>query len=716
MVKQQTTGVAILVSSLSAGCLSMDYVAHDPKETPSVEDLPPDIHSIISTPNPVENNTYITIEAYVTDDYGVDAVFLQIDGETASMDTSTAPSYTIAYDTSILPIGENLFSIFAVDTAGQESGAESSFIVNNVTSTAIESLILNPYVVSTANLADSVSVTLTATDSFYDLSTLEGSCVLESVDLGTLSYNTTNQTHELSFLPEIGITPTDLGEIPVTCTITNPAGYSVSDSTSLIIYDGIPPALDCTATQEGNNDGSASLEIRCTSTDENGVDTVQWQQDNLGNGYFTNTESDTFVTQIDVTGTPATGYAFLVTSVDNYKNSAADIVNGTVYDVTAPNIACFLTDACITNNAISGSGLYNAETTYDCTITDETSLASVVYDAGSFGSGTMSGSGSTYSVTLSGTEIAADNYSISATAQDSAGNTMTSTDTFTVIDELAPTFTSVTSSPSSVLSDGSEEFSLEVCVEDETDGLELGTGVTVEIDSYTNSLSYGSTCYALAINGNEFSEGDYSILLQATDAAGNTAEDTSAMITIDSITYTTTTLYADEDVRTSEENATTNYNGYSLYVGASTVGRGRSYISFDSSTFTGAEVTSALLTIYAASGTCHSSSNNHDCNHDLVVDAHEITSTWSAATATWNSVPSYDTTVLDSATMNEAFGGGGSYTFDVTSLVQTWADGSNYGVLLKADSTGESTSNQVDAGIESIETGLPATLEVTYGM
>ena len=694
----------------------MDYVAQGSKETPSVEDLPPVIHSVISTPDPVENNTYSTIEAYVTDDYGVDAVFLEINGETVSMDASTAPSYTIAYDTSLLPIGENLFSVLAVDTAGQESSAESSFTVNNVTSTTIESLVVTPYVISTASLADPVLVTLTAADSFYDLSALEGSCSLESIDLGILSYNSSNQTHELSFIPEIGLTTTSLGEIPITCTITNPAGYSVTDTTSLTVYDGIPPVLDCTMTQEGKNDGSALLEVTCTATDENGVNAVIWQQDTFGNGYFTPTESDTFVAQIDVTAIPATTYAFLVTADDAAGNSSSDIVTGIVYDFTAPSITCSLADAAITNNATSGSGLYNSTTSFDCIVTDESLLASVTYDAGSFGSGPMSGSGSTYSTTVDGAGSAANSYLISATAQDSAGNTVSATDTLTVIDELAPVYTSVASSPSSVLNDGSEEFSLEACVEDETDGTALGTGVTVSIDSYANNLSYGTTCYALTINGNEFSEGDYSILLQATDAAGNTAEDTSAMITIEEITYTTTTLYADEDVRTSEENATTNYEGNPLYVGASAVGRGRSYISFDSSTFTGAEITSALLTVYAASGTCHSSSNNHDCNYNLVVDAHEVTSTWDAATATWNSVPSYDTTVLDSVTMNEAFGGGGSYTFDVTSLVQTWADGSNYGVLLKADSTGEDTSNQVDAGIESIETGLPAMLEVTYGM
>lgn len=716
MAKKHITYATLLASSLSTGCLSMDYVSKDSKEVPYVEDLPPEIHTIISTPDPVENNSYVTIEAYVTDDYGVDAVFLQIDGETASLDTSTAPSYTIAYDTNILPIGENPFSILAVDTIGQESTANGLFTINNVTSTTIESLILSPYVVSTANLADSVRVTLTATDSFYASSELGGSCSLESTDLGALSYNSSSETHELSFLPEIGITLTSLGEIPVTCTITNPAGYGVTDTASLTVYDGIPPALDCAMTQEGNNDGSSPLEITCTSTDENGVNAVQWQQDTLGSDYLVAMGSDTFVMQIDATSIPATTYAFLITAEDNYENSSSDIVTGIINDVSPPSIACSLTNSAITNNAASGSGLYSADTSFDCIVTDESSLASVTYDASSFGSGTMSGSGSVYSITLTGDGSAANSYVISGTAQDSAGNTMTASDTLTIIDELAPTFTSVTSSPSSVLNDGAEEFSLEACVDDETDGIELGNGVTVAIDSYANSLSYGSTCYTIIINGNEFSEGDYSILLQATDAAGNSADDTSTAITIDAITYTTTTLYADTDSRTSEENPTTSYNGYALYVGASSVGRGRSYISFDSSTFTGAEVTSALLTIYAAGGSCHSSSNNRDCGYDIVVDAHEITSTWGAATVTWNSAPSYDASVLDSVTMNEAYGGGGNYTFDITSLVQTWADGSNDGVLLKGDSTGESTSNQVDVGIGSVETGLPAMLEVTYGM
>ena len=143
---------------------------------------------------------------------GVDAVFVQFAEESEVMDSTTAPSYTVTYDTSLLSIGENLFSILAIDTAGQESSSESSFTVNNVTSTTIENLMLSPYVISTASLADSVRVTLTAADSFYDLSLLEGSCSLESIDVGALSYKSSSKTHELSFIPEIGLTTTDLGE------------------------------------------------------------------------------------------------------------------------------------------------------------------------------------------------------------------------------------------------------------------------------------------------------------------------------------------------------------------------------------------------------------------------------------------------------------------------------------------------------------------------
>ncbi len=1089
----------------------MDYVGHDvvqQTEEQDTENLPPQILSVVSIPNPVGNNASVTIEAYVVDDYGVDAVFSSLGEESVqsvSMDASAAPLYVVTYDASTLPFGENIFSLLAVDTAGQQSSADGSFTVNNVTSTLIEDIAVSPDLISTADLAVPVTVTLTATDSFYDSSALGGSCSLQDIDLGTLVYNDTNKIHELSFLPEeIGVTSRDLGEFLVDCNITNPAGYSVTDEATFTIYDGIPPELSCSVTQDGKNDGSADLEITCQAKDEYLLSTVSWNESTLGADAFINTSGDTWIADIavanvpadtytlaiiaedaqknttsitldavvhdaqeptvtfctlsdysisneegttttitcagvtdetendltvtfdtdftsgsltssgsgtytgmitvpadtsaddysvsveisdgtnataytlstlltledrtapelscsvtqdgkndgsadiaisctatdetlldyleysestigsdiltniggdafetnipvegiaageysitvvaydaegndtpvtitgkitdtkapdvglctlsdysisneegttttitcagvtdetendltvtfdtdftsgsltssgsgtytgmitvpadtsaddysvsveisdgtnataytlstlltledrtapelscsvtqdgkndgsadiaisctatdetslsyveanestlgsvtltnisgdtfvgnfDVTGIPAGVYSITATAYDTTGNNTANAVSGIVTDVLDPTITCSLSETAITNN--TSTGTYPLSTTFACTAVDESSISGVEYDAGVLGSGAMIESGSNYSVTISASGEAAGNYPVIGTVTDGTGHTTTTSKTVSVVDETAPTFTAVSVSPNSVMNDGTETFTIDACVVDETDGTAVGNGVAVAIDSYANALTYnsGTTCHSITINGDEFSNGTYTTKLTATDAAGNSAEDTGGSISIESDSYTT--LSTDIDTRTSEEAPTTNYNSSPLYVGASSSGRGRSYVSFDSTVFEGTEITSALLTIYAVGGTCHSSSNNHDCNHDLVVEAHELSSSWNAATLTWNSAPSYDSSVVDSVTMNEAYGGGGSYTFDVTSLVQTWADGTNYGVLLKADGTGESTSNQVDVSIGSYETGLPAMLEVTYSV
>ncbi len=182
-----------------------------------------------------------------------------------------------------------------------------------------------------------------------------------------------------------------------------------------------------------------------------------------------------------------------------------------------------------------------------------------------------------------------------------------------------------------------------------------------------------------------------------------------------------TTITTTEDAFLRQEAPSTNYDESYLNIGASSCCVGRSIIYFDSSEFEGAEITSATLTFYAMSGTCRSSYSSSDCGYDLVVEGHEVQDSWSASTVTWNTTPSYNSTAVDSTTVNEERGASDvPYPLTVTSMVQDWADGSNYGVLLKADSSGETTGgSQKDVTIGAANPSggspdSPAELYVEY--
>lgn len=90
-------------------------------------------------------------------------------------------------------------------------------------------------------------------------------------------------------------------------------------------------------------------------------------------------------------------------------------------------------------------------------------------------------------------------------------------------------------------------------------------------------------------------------------------------------------------------------------------------------------ITSAKLTVTKISGAL-----GYNATFNAV--AQRITSSWSEST-TWSTKPS-STSTGQSAAVAMGEGHSGSVTFDVTNIVQAWADGSsNYGILLKQNGT-----------------------------
>ncbi|MDP4120450.1 MAG: RHS repeat-associated core domain-containing protein [Bacillota bacterium] len=77
----------------------------------------------------------------------------------------------------------------------------------------------------------------------------------------------------------------------------------------------------------------------------------------------------------------------------------------------------------------------------------------------------------------------------------------------------------------------------------------------------------------------------------------------------------------------------------------------------------------------------------------MQLKAHNITSTWTSADATWNSIK-YDSTVLDYSLINNT---STNPAFNITSLVKSWYNGSqNNGILVDSDAEGSQINNCCD--------------------
>lgn len=170
-----------------------------------------------------------------------------------------------------------------------------------------------------------------------------------------------------------------------------------------------------------------------------------------------------------------------------------------------------------------------------------------------------------------------------------------------------------------------------------------------------------------------------------------------------------TTVNVSGDTFIRQNAASTNYNGESyLCLGktgsASQVDR--ILLGFDLSSVSGKIISSAILYIYQ-------DYSSYAYSATLPFTAHRITSAFSAATATWNTQPSYDAT--NGATALSISGNAdGQRTFDITTLIKDIIENSrtSYGILLKQ--TDESTANLRKQFFSTEQAGRQAYVVITY--
>ncbi len=130
----------------------------------------------------------------------------------------------------------------------------------------------------------------------------------------------------------------------------------------------------------------------------------------------------------------------------------------------------------------------------------------------------------------------------------------------------------------------------------------------------------------------------------------------------------------------------------------------RSHVQFDVSVIpAGTTINSAVLRVYLVS--------SYDVpGTTRLITTYRISSSWAESTVTWNTRPAF-AEAYGSAPVTH--GTWGWYSFDVTTLVRGWVNGTlpNYGIMLR----GPETSGPNWKSFSTREGGISPQLVITYG-
>ncbi|WP_282145510.1 beta strand repeat-containing protein [Alteromonas stellipolaris] len=308
---------------------------------------------------------------------------------------------------------------------------------------------------------------------------------------------------------------TDLaeGDFTISATVSDEAGNTATAGDTGNI-DTTAPSLTLTPLEEGNDttptlSGSTNLaqgsEVTLVVTDSSGnVQTLTATVDVDGN--FT----------VDVPAPLAEGaYSVEATASDEAGNSTTVVDNTGVIDTTAPSLSLDALDSeSDTTPTISGNTDLPAGATVTITVTDNAGV-SQTFDA------TVQGDGS-FSADVP-SPMAEGGYTVTAVAQDPAGNETTATETNGSVDTTAPTINldaQGTGNDTTPTITGSTDLS-------------PGSSVTITV---TDSAGAEQTFTAIVDSNGDFSadvpnamaDGNFDVSATATDAAGNSASDTTS--------------------------------------------------------------------------------------------------------------------------------------------------------------------------------------------
>ncbi|MCQ8849646.1 Ig-like domain-containing protein [Alteromonas stellipolaris] len=308
---------------------------------------------------------------------------------------------------------------------------------------------------------------------------------------------------------------TDLaeGDFTISATISDEAGNTATAGDTGNI-DTTAPSLTLTPLEEGNDttptlSGSTNLEqgseVTLVVTDNAGnVQTITATVD--VNGNFT----------VEVPVPLAEGaYSVEVTTSDDAGNSTSVVDNTGIIDTTAPTLSLdALNSENDTTPTISGNTDLPAGATVTITVVDNAGV-SQTFDA------TVQGDGS-FSADVPNL-MAEGSYTVTAVAEDTAGNETTTTETNGSVDTTAPTINldaQGTGNDTTPTITGSTDLS-------------PGSSVTITV---TDSAGAEQTFTAIVDSNGDFSadvpnamaDGNFNVTATTTDTAGNSASDTTS--------------------------------------------------------------------------------------------------------------------------------------------------------------------------------------------
>ncbi|MCP5019410.1 MAG: hemagglutinin, partial [Ketobacter sp.] len=451
----------------------------------------------------------------------------------SSVGTTTANGsgvWTFDYSGTTLSDGAYSVTATAQDTSGNTSVASTSFnLTIDVVAPAAPS-------VDSITLDSGILGDLITSDNTLLISgTAEANSTVELM-VGGISVGTVAADGSGAWSFDYTGTVLSDGSYLFSATATDAAANTsvASSDYSVQIDTGAPttPAISTISTDTGVADGNTSDQTLSFSGTADAANTVELFIDTVSIGTTTSVLGS-WTYNYTATTLAEGSYSVTAVATDIVGNSSAiSSAFNLVVDTTAPAapaVAAISTDTGTNNDQITSDTTLMFSGTAEANATVE-----VFIDAASIGIASADGSGN-WSYDHTGTTLSAGSYSITATAQDLAGNTSVASSALSVtVDTVAPAAPAVTAitDDTNTASDGVTSDNQLVI----SGTAEANSSVEVFVDaaSIGTTTADGSGNWSYDHTSTTLADGSYSVTASATDTSGNVSATSSALsITVD---------------------------------------------------------------------------------------------------------------------------------------------------------------------------------------
>ena len=474
----------------------------------------------VTLTSPAEGATVtgsVPLDATASDDRGLTKVEWFLDGGTTpiSTDFSSAGGWHGTWNSASTGDGPHTITARATDTGNQTASDANAVTVENVDESP--SVTLTAPAEGATVGGTGVSLAATATDNvgvtkvewFLDGTTLIGSD-LSSAGGWTATWNSTVG----------GVTD---GPHTITARATDTIGQTANDANGVTV-DNLDelPSVTLTEPTEGAAVGGASVELAATATDDNGVAKVEWFVDGTTLIGSDTSAAGGWTDTWDTTTTTNGPHTITARVTDTGNQTATDANEVTVFNDGAPTITL---DVPAEDATVAGA------ITLSATATDDVAVSQVQFMLdGSTSLGTDTDGSDGWTALWDSASTSDGEHAISAIATDTASNTGTDVNGFTVdnIDDAPdvsltqPTDGALVSTATVLLSADASDDNGVTQVEFFLDGT---TSLGIDTDGGDGWVgSWDTTASA---------DGSYAITAVATDTSGQTTTSASRTVTLD---------------------------------------------------------------------------------------------------------------------------------------------------------------------------------------